>query len=298
MFIRLLSLVARLVAGLLIVCGLFSTFVIPWVPLMQLLQWFPFDVAFFLHGEGEPGWFGTLLMIVGVGVLTFARRLARVSDAPAYPTIGPDDDLQAVIGDPRPPVVYLRSFKDDRAAGRSGARLGPLYLAAVRTEEEQLAHVLSPLGPCVALGRPGERLPRLGMHRVAIAHDDWQATVRRWMSAARLVVIRTGSTPGLRWEIDTAAGLLRPEQVVLLVPRGRRARREARRITTALSGSASPAIPGTLNWNQSVSAMITFGPAWVPRVTRLRLGMLPDDFRMPHAPMFRRALRQAGLEGS
>jgi len=89
----------------------------------------------------------------------------------------------------RQPVVYLRSFSDDRPAAR---------LNGGRTEEEHLAAVLEPVGPFVAVGRPGEPLPELGARRMYLKDAEWKDVVERLIRSAKLVVIRTGNGPGLR----------------------------------------------------------------------------------------------------
>jgi hypothetical protein len=58
-----------------------------------------------------------------------------------------------------PPVLYLRSFKDDRESAYPGSTGLLNFLFALPTEEEQLAEEL---GPCLTLGRPDEKMPELG----------------------------------------------------------------------------------------------------------------------------------------
>jgi hypothetical protein len=120
------------------------------------------------------------------------RRIAAASAAPAEADAAP--------------VVYLRSFEDD-AVG-----------AALRgdiTEEEQLVRALAHFGPVLAIGKPGELLPLAGAHRQYVADDQWQARVKELLGRARLVVIRTGLSQGLMWELRTTVELLRPQNVVL-----------------------------------------------------------------------------------
>jgi hypothetical protein len=59
--------------------------------------------------------------------------------------------------DTRPPVVYLRSFKDDQKASMVTPMGGltaifPTYV----TEEEQIATAINRIGPFLAIGQPGE----------------------------------------------------------------------------------------------------------------------------------------------
>jgi hypothetical protein len=51
---------------------------------------------------------------------------------------------------------------------------------------------MSKIGPFVAIGRPGERLPQLGAIRLYVADPEWQEMVTRLMSEAALVVLRAG----------------------------------------------------------------------------------------------------------
>lgn len=106
--------------------------------------------------------------------------------------------------DTRPPVIYLRSFKDDRGSSVNTMKnrfplwrlLHPFKLWAsglnvfdTRTEEEILAEVLHQIGPVVGIGRPGEKLPLLGAARVYVGDDHWQQTVHDFLSRAGLVVL-------------------------------------------------------------------------------------------------------------
>ena len=108
----------------------------------------------------------------------------------------------------RPPVLYLRSFEDDQRGARIKGSL---------TEEEHLAKVLSQFGPFVAIGRPGEALPEAGAARVYVDDVNWQSAVQELLGKANMVIVRTGRTMGLDWEIERAVRLLRPQQLVLLV---------------------------------------------------------------------------------
>jgi hypothetical protein len=132
--------------------------------------------------------------------------------------------------DTRPPIIYLRTFVADDAIGEE-LRLGPLafdtsILGPVRdllplplTLEQRLAASLRGLGPCIAVGDPGEELPRLGFNRLYLGGDEWQASVESLMKRARLVIIRASRlTPSLQWELATAIALVRPERLLVLLP--------------------------------------------------------------------------------
>jgi hypothetical protein len=125
---------------------------------------------------------------------------------------------EALGRDPRPPVVYLRSFRDDRLAGEE-RRIDPRF-ARSYSEEEQFAMAMGRIGPFVAVGRPGEHLPQLGAARVYVTDERWQETVAALIAQARLVALRIGGSKGLRWEVERAVRMLSPDRLLLLVPPG------------------------------------------------------------------------------
>jgi hypothetical protein len=124
--------------------------------------------------------------------------------------------VEAMQTDPRPPVLYLRSFKDDGETLFDSEESHTMTRAhrwlEATTVEQQSAGALSAVGPVVAVGRPGEPLPELGAARLYVAHEAWQGEVRSLMGRATLVVVRVGSSPGVLWEVD---------QVLEHVPRRR-----------------------------------------------------------------------------
>jgi len=128
------------------------------------------------------------------------------------------DADQAMARDPRPPVLYLRSFADDGAAlmGEQSAleRHSATVFVPV-TPEQEIADILDAIGPVVAIGKPGEPLPELGAARLYVSDDHWQAKVMELMAVASLVVVRLGSSPGLLWEIEQALAHLPRQRLVL-----------------------------------------------------------------------------------
>jgi hypothetical protein len=144
---------------------------------------------------------------VGGLCLVIARRLrARL-------------DLARQADDERAPVVYLRSFDVDRRLSRRPLAIGRVL--ASRTEEEQLVVALRESGPVVALGRPGERLPRLGAQRVYVEDAEWRQQILSWFARAALVVIHIPAKPteGLTWEVEHVLGSVALDRLVFLVTR-------------------------------------------------------------------------------
>ena len=114
---------------------------------------------------------------------------------------------QLLAIDPRPPVLYLRSFEADskivlRPDGFWNKATMLFDSMVTFSPEQELAEILNRIGPMIAIGKPGEPLPELGAARLYVADADWKAKVTDMMGRSRLVIIRTGSTPNLEWEIE------------------------------------------------------------------------------------------------
>jgi hypothetical protein len=187
--------------------------------------------------------------------------------------------------DTRPPVIYLRSFKDDGRYVKTMKDKLPLWRLLhpiklwgsvlnafdTRTEEEVLAEVLCKIGPVVGIGRPGEKLPQLGAARVYVDDDHWQQTVHDFLSQAGLVVLRLGKTPGFFWEVEQSTSKMNPARLIVLVPLSHRkyaqfCERAATHFPKGLPAyncSRFRRIFGA-NLLGNLKAMIYFEPDWTP----------------------------------
>lgn len=111
--------------------------------------------------------------------------------------------------DPRPPVLFLRSFADDQVQlGRP--RLSPLGRAFASTTRDNNLDVMlldegTNHGPVVALGNPNDPLPPYGAARGYFAGTDWQAGVAGLMGSASMIVVCLDDTPGVMWELERIA---------------------------------------------------------------------------------------------
>lgn len=152
---------------------------------------------------------GVALLLVIMALFRRSRRHEAVSAA------------QAMADDPRPPVLYLRSFQDDGSVlledqGIPGVQALTRATSPASSEEE-LAQILQRIGPVVAIGKPGEKLPELGAARLYVSHDQWQAVVGALMRQAALVVVRVGKSPGVLWEIGQALTQIPRERLALVM---------------------------------------------------------------------------------
>ncbi|HYK13092.1 MAG TPA: TM2 domain-containing protein, partial [Burkholderiales bacterium] len=132
---------------------------------------------------------------------------------------------QLLATDPRPPVVYLRSFEADseivvRPPGFWNRAVTVIFdYMMMFSPEQELEEVLNRVGPVIAIGKPGEPLPELGAARLYVSDADWKAKVTDMIARSRLVVIRTGSTPNLQWEIEQTMAQV-PRRQILFVSLG------------------------------------------------------------------------------
>ncbi len=108
--------------------------------------------------------------------------------------------------DPRPPALYLRSFGDDTVLlpAIASARRPLFELFSLRGAdpfEESVAWELNGYGPVVAVGRPGRSLASLGAAREHLPDATWREQVAARMDQAGTIVVATGETDGLVWEL-------------------------------------------------------------------------------------------------
>jgi hypothetical protein len=135
--------------------------------------------------------------------------------------------LAQEIDDSTPIILYLRPFKTDIKMAKY--IFTQFYWGGVRTMEEQLAEVLQPFGRLLAIGQPGETLPKPGAAKIYAA-DDWKNVVIEKMKASRLVVILAGTGEGLLWELKEAFEVVDPTKILILVPEMRKKSYEAFRL--------------------------------------------------------------------
>jgi TM2 domain-containing membrane protein YozV len=172
--------------------------------------------------QAQESWGLAFVTLLGmIAVIRFGVLFLRTGWK--YDTLTAD---QARARDPRPPVIYLRSFhQDDELLPVAGGRLRRIWQSiapfviqytAVAGPEQELAMILHRLGPVIAIGKPGERLPELGAARLYVGNDRWRSTVDDLLKEAGLVLIRAGTTPSLWWEIEETMKLVPRERILIV----------------------------------------------------------------------------------
>jgi hypothetical protein len=135
-------------------------------------------------------------------------------------------DFQTVVSDdPRPPILFLRSFADDKNVTEGSHaenifnNLGFIgYGFFDFSLESRLAAHFSEFGPFIAVGQPKDKSPHLGAIRAHLSEDEWRASVLRWFAASRLVLMLLGTTKWVSWELQTLIDLGHARKTLLIFP--------------------------------------------------------------------------------
>jgi hypothetical protein len=234
------------------------------------------------RGELEKGW---LIPGVLLGVYCFKRGRKRFAK-PAE---------TALSRDPRPPILYLRSFAADAGHARlpgealMGLQEKMTLSLFVGTEEQQIADVFSQIGPFVAIGKPDEPLPELGASRMYVSDSEWQAKVGELMQRAALVVFSYyGETRGTWWEVEHAVARLDPERVIFLLPGfdiWKPGYEQFRIRFGALTHRELPAVPENAKQKNEYGMALYFDGGWSGHLLRInrRETFLPEDEKVASA---------------
>jgi hypothetical protein len=200
--------------------------------------------------------FGAMMIGVSRPVIRLGRRL-RV-------TAG---DWTTVEQDPRPPVVYLRPFETDGVeAPRRRGRLRPVrsWLGET-TFEQRVARLVADVAPMLAIANPSEALPEMGAKRLSACDDEWRDKVASLTSRAGTIIVHSGASDGLAWEIEHALDRRAPERVIVVLPldasRGQRSREER---YASFAARFATVFPRGLPDRAGDSQFLFFDADWTP----------------------------------
>jgi hypothetical protein len=191
-------------------------------------------------------------------------------------------------------LVYLRSFAADATWFDSPLDLFWLLVHGARYEtyEWSLAKAVRDVGPLVAIGEPGEKLPPLGAARLYVDGDNWQRVVEELVDRSQLVILRAGLTPGFWWELKHLVEKCDPQKVVIYLPK-----RDRGGLYRELRERAVGNLPQPLPEYTNAAMFIGFGPQWEPRLLNPWGPSLGATFRRiligSPAPEIRNALNDA-----
>ncbi len=232
-----------------IVWPLLSRFLFPMYPMES--QFDAFDKAFL------PSLVFRLLAVVAGAIL--------IRDGWRF--VGPKSE-DVILADTHLPVLYLRSFSDDRDGLWGIIRLSylPFFWAfkfwkRPRTDESVLVSSLRHVGPVIALGRPGDKFQSFGAARICVDNEYWPTLVPLLMELCQFTVLSIGSSRGVSEELRMAASTCGPHKLILKLP-GKILRR--RKLYSALRAELEQALRCSLPSRIGRAQYIRFKEGWVP----------------------------------
>jgi hypothetical protein len=122
------------------------------------------------------------------------------------------DSLLAV--DERAPILFLRSFDDDEKQQFASVQRALLDFSL----ETRLSNHFFRYGPFVAVGSPKERIPQIGAARVLLKDDEWQERVLAWIKESKLIIMYSGATHWVNWELRQVIENGRATSLILMFP--------------------------------------------------------------------------------
>lgn len=142
------------------------------------------------------------LSLLGFFLLVRARRYFQVNA----------DSLLTV--DQRSPILFLRSFDDDEKQKYSTSERALLDFSL----ETRLSNHFNYFGPFIAIGTPKETVPLPGAARVLLSDAEWQPRVLNWMTNASLIIMYSGKTNWVNWELAKVIETERVTNLILMIP--------------------------------------------------------------------------------
>jgi FHA domain len=140
--------------------------------------------------------------LLGCFLLIRARRYFQISA---------DSLLSA---DKRKPILFLRSFEDDEQVKFHSSGKAILDFSL----ETRLSNHFTYFGPFIAIGSPTEPVPQIGAARVILSDSEWQPRVLEWMSEASVIVMYSGKSQWVTWELAKLVNTERVGKLILIIP--------------------------------------------------------------------------------
>jgi hypothetical protein len=146
---------------------------------------------------------------------------------------------RALALDARAPVLFLRPFADDHVSLSAVAVPTTVKLLDPERERMDLEDLLNTclsLGPIIAVGRPQDSSPPVGVPRAYVG-TDWKPVVTALMDKASLIILAISDSEGIWWEFDQLmAKGSRGRSLIVVPPRYGRDRHLLSHILSKLTG--------------------------------------------------------------
>jgi hypothetical protein len=161
--------------------------------------------------DGTAAWVGFLILVTLflfglfiIGIPFVVNLLGRLTLMLARRTM--QRSLHDIQGDdPRPPILFLRSFLDDLVALRPRRFLFEQWLLDGTSRSMTLDYLIlsegTEYGPTVALGNPEDPAPPYGVSRGYFENSTWQEAVADLSRRASALIVVADATAGIDWEI-------------------------------------------------------------------------------------------------
>ena len=182
------------------------------------------------------------LNLLGFFLIVRARQYFQVSA----------ESLLAV--DKRPPVLFLRSFADDERSQYGNSRRALLDFSL----ETRLANHFHRFGPFIAIGSPKDTVPQPGAARVLLSDDEWQARVLGWMRESSLIIMYSGTTQWVNWELQQVVESGRATSLILMFPEIKAWRSSRRREAVTTRAEQIRSVFVNTPWHEELMAFHDF----------------------------------------
>jgi len=207
-------------------------------------------------------------------------------------------DARHIAGQNLHVILYLRPFSKDEHIAHgfiSVVQRGGF----IESHEAALARLLSQVAPCIAIGRPGERLPPLGAYKIYVKERNWQSVVLSMLHQAELVILRVGETGSFLWELKNSIQNVAPQRLIIFHPRNSSSRRSMKASEYSEFREATAGIfPRALPRDLGKAEFLAFDHEWNPypllgtanvwgRMRGVISGSRLPHFRVALMPVFR-----------
>jgi len=129
----------------------------------------------------------------------------------------PDADA-ALKSDNRPPILFLRSFRDDERLQVAEA-FRPLFDSSL---EARLANHFARLGPFIAVGSPRQKIMPIGARRFQLSDEEWQDAIKKWLDESQIIIYMAGITHWALWELSQVVAKGLAYKLIIVFPQTRR----------------------------------------------------------------------------
>lgn len=182
--------------------------------------------------------FYRFLSLLGFLLLIFAQRYLQVS-------------IESLLAsDQRRPILFLRSFDDDEKLQFKKADDSLLDFSL----ETRLSKHFRHFGPFIAIGSPTERVPQLGAARATLPDSVWQSKVMEWIVQSGLIVMYSGKTHWVNWELTKVIEAGKAPNLILIVPELKGSRRKRYEDSALRLERVRQALKDTL-WSRSLTSL-------------------------------------------